>query len=247
MYPIFVQFLFITFIIFSPNPWAKESKSRFSRDDVIEMISSGNITSVEKMLEALAKAGKDEFFKNYVLMFHSRSLQKASFESPRVIMFSDEDEFVMAFDGEGKQMEMMEFDRDERAFKFFEVDFEKDPLQAVSLMNPSKCLDCHLRPDPRPNWDHYPFWAGMYGGFDDGYTRTIIELQERYGESFAQNPERIACVNHPPPFSNRAQITDCRGIFESKEGQEYIKFYQNRKHHLRYSHLDFNTVSQHRI
>ena len=145
-----------------------QNSERFSRESVKKILDSGEVRSVKSFLEFLSKSKHNEFLENYVLMFHSRSLQSASFESPRAIMFSKEDEFIIAFNGDssqegGHQLEMMEFDRKEKAFKFFEVDFKKPPLQAVSDFNPPKCLSCHRGPDPRPNWENYFFWPGMYG------------------------------------------------------------------------------------
>ena len=100
-------------------------------------------------------------------------------------MFSREDEFVITFNSDpsqegGNQLEMMEFDREKRAFKFFEVDFDRPPLEALSEVNPGKCLFCH-REDPRPNWDNYFFWRGMYGGDDDKFTSNIAYLAHKYG------------------------------------------------------------------
>ena len=104
-----LQFVFILTTLLTTPTISKEEESRFSREVVEEMISSGNIRSVEDFLEALAQSDKRVFFENYVLMFHSRSLQGASFQSPRAIMFSANDEFVMAFTGDGTQREIQLF------------------------------------------------------------------------------------------------------------------------------------------
>ena len=162
---------------------------RFSKGDVERLVSSGKVRSVEGFLKALAWEGRDAFLANYVLMFHSRSLQEASFTEPRVIMFSNGDEFVITFGGSQETLEMMGFDRKERAFKFFEVDFTKPPIEAVSSDNPKKCLTCH-RSDPRPNWEPYFFWPGMYGGIDDEFTSQIAYLSGKYGEDFLQHLSR---------------------------------------------------------
>ena len=101
-----------------------QGSDRFSRDAVKEILTSGEVRSVESFLEFLSQSKYKEFLENYVLMFHSRSLQSASFENPRAIMFSPEDEFVIAFNGDssqdnGNQLEMMEFDRTKEGIQVF--------------------------------------------------------------------------------------------------------------------------------
>ena len=193
------------------------------------MVYSGDIRSVESFLKALAKSDKRVFLENYVFMFSSRSRQDADFQRPRAIMFSVEDEFVISFNADpsqegGNQLEMMEFDRQKRAFKFFEVDFDKSPREAVSEVNPRRCLSCHKN-DPRPNWEHYFFWPGMYGGIDDGLTVDITYLEGKYGKHFTA--EMVV------PFEGEK----FRDLFESREGQEYMKFNRSKSKHPRYSHL----------
>ena len=206
-----------------------QGSERFSRENVKKILDSGEVRSVKSFLEFLSKSKHRVFLENYVLMFHSPSLQSASFESPRAIMFSREDEFVIAFNGDsskkgGNQLEMMEFDREERAFKFFEVDFDKPLLQALSDFNPPKCLSCHRGPDPRPNWEPYFFWPGMYGGVDDELTVHIAYLTREYGKDFAQTI----------PPSERVVF---RYLFESIEGKKYMEFNHSKKQHPRYSWL----------
>ena len=210
-----------------------QEEARFSREKVRQMLSSGNIQSVENVLEYLEETGHDDFFHHYVLMFHSRSSQEASFEHPRAIMVSPRSEFVMAINGSeeqegGQRIEMMEYDREERAFRFFELDLQPSPPQ-LSEVNPQRCLNCH-REDPRPNWDHYFFWAGMYGGDDDFLTRYMDIFYKKNGESLA---------------SSNFFRTKRGKILASREARKYTEFYVSKGQHSRYSYLkDFITYSE---
>ena len=210
---------FIFCLLLSPPVLAS---ARFSKENVDTIVDTAGVQSVEDFLGILPSVGGEDFLHQYVLMFHSRSRQKATFQAPRAILFSPEHEFVMTFNSEGDQIEMMQFNRQEQAFEFFEVDFSTYPPQ-VSSINPENCLHCH-RQDPRPNWDHYPFWAGMYGGDDDLLTRHIGELTKKYGESFHETM----------PAEKKDDYSD---LFETREGQEYMAFLRERPNHSRYSHL----------
>ncbi len=116
------------------------------------------------------------YFNQYVLAYRSRSLQQASPTHPRVILFSENADFVMSFNGHRRQrgfqnIEMMRFDHVESRFEFYEMSFENDQAQ-LSEANPAKCLECHQGAsrsdvDPRPNWEPYNSWFGFFGSLDD--------------------------------------------------------------------------------
>src|ERR1700756_2838222 len=123
--------------------------------------------TVEELLAALPEAQRH----NYALVFDSRSLQGASFENPRVILYGPDARFVLTFNGNAAQhgfraVETLEFDSVTRAFRLRELEFPKRPGGAaavrVSETDPARCLRCHGDP-PRPVWDSFPLWPGAYG------------------------------------------------------------------------------------
>jgi hypothetical protein len=127
------------------------------------------VTSVEQLLPLLPQ----EYRSRYTLVYGSRSLQFASPEHPRVISFGLTGELVMAFSGDPDEkgfdsLETMEFERPEKKFKFRSIDFSSGSKPIFSKTNPQKCLDCHRSPDPRPNWDGYFLWPGVFGAEDQG-------------------------------------------------------------------------------
>src|SRR2546422_1224864 len=120
-------------------------------------------------------------------LFESRSLQGASFDSPRAIVFGPDARFIVTFNGSPAQrgfrvVETMEFDDETKEFRLRELLFpERGAIVdrvVVSEVNPERCARCHGTP-PRPVWDTFPLWPGAYG---ERY-RTNLSPRERAGLS----------------------------------------------------------------
>ncbi len=178
---IFNKCYIYAFIYFSALLWSVHSKaglydvakeSSFSYEKLQSLINEKEITSVEEALENI-KLYYPEFFSNYILMYHSRSLQGSSFKNPRAILFDKSGHFVFTFNGNSKQrgfdkLEVMQFREKTRSFDFHEVTFSKSRRPEFSKANPKKCQVCHQSPDRknidmRPNWEPYNIWPGAYG------------------------------------------------------------------------------------
>lgn len=151
----------------------------FGFESLQALIRTHDVGSVEELLAALPEAQR----RDYALMFDSRSLQSASFENPRVILYGRDARFVVTFNGDAAQrgfrmLETLEFDTVAREFRLRELEFPERPAGAagvrVSEPNPERCMRCHGNP-PHPVWDSFPLWPGAYG--------------ERYGASLSE-PER---------------------------------------------------------
>jgi hypothetical protein len=131
------------------------------------LLRSQDIGSVEQLLAALPAPQRAR----YALVFNSRSLQGATPELPRVILFGPDARFILTFNGSPAQrgfrvVETMEFDDAEKEFRLRELVFPEraagaDQVQ-VSEVNPTHCARCHGAP-PRPVWDSFPLWPGAYG------------------------------------------------------------------------------------
>jgi hypothetical protein len=143
-------------------------------ENLTQLIQSENIQSIEQLLPRLP----EDLRANYILMHESRSLQGASPQNPRVILFGNDARLTCAFNGDAKQIgfdsiECFQF-RD-RAFDFRQIQFptpENGLKQVVfskanqSTDGKTSCTGCH-REDPRPNWDGYDRWPGAFGSRDD--------------------------------------------------------------------------------
>jgi hypothetical protein len=139
----------------------------FDFESLQQLLHTQNIGTVEQLIAALPATQRG----NYALVFESRSLQGASFENPRAILFGPDARFIVTFDGSPAQrgfrtVETMEFDAASSEFRLRELLF---PEQAggsarveVSEVNPARCARCHGTP-ARPVWDTFPLWPGAYG------------------------------------------------------------------------------------
>jgi len=145
------------------------------------LLSHQDIGSVEELIAALPPAQRNRF----ALVFDSRSLQGASLENPRVILYGPDARFIVTFNGSPAQrgfrvVETMEFDDDSKEFRLRELVFPERAAGVdkvvVSEVNPQHCARCHGAP-ARPVWDTFPLWPGAYG---ERY-RARLSARERTG------------------------------------------------------------------
>jgi mono/diheme cytochrome c family protein len=145
------------------------------------LLSHQDIGSVEELIAALPAAQRSR----YALVFESRSLQGASLENPRVILYGADARFIVTFNGSPAQrgfrvVETMEFDDDSKEFRLRELVFPERAAGVdkvvVSELNPQHCARCHGAP-ARPVWDTFPLWPGAYG---ERY-RARLSARERTG------------------------------------------------------------------
>ena len=180
----------------------------YSFGSLKKLIETKNLTTIEATLQALP-----EFFRSkYALVFNSRSLQSASFEDPRVLLYQDGGTFIASFNGNETQkaydsIETTEFDEATKEFNYREIHFpaknEKNGKVIFSEANPDRCIKCHGLPT-RPIWDTYPLWPGVYG--------------ERYHSNLS-DPERegIKKFLERQPTHPRYQYLKQVEVFTNKE------------------------------
>src|SRR5437879_3129073 len=73
------------------SPFPPHTGGTLTYERLASVIRTKNLTSIEQVLAGLPEGFRD----NYVLMYRSRSLQHASFNSPRVILAESDGSFVM--------------------------------------------------------------------------------------------------------------------------------------------------------
>ena len=138
---------------------------------LLDEISSNGIVTIPDLIGALPDYMRND---NYVLMYRSRSLQSATENAPRVIVYTPTASLVLAFNGGesgsagGKSVETVQFDQDTKQFVFHELVFDGRSAPQVSGPNPTKCVVCHQNisrtgMDLRPNWEPYSTWPGAFG------------------------------------------------------------------------------------
>lgn len=145
---------------------AAVAQPSFTFQALQDLIATQHLYSIEQLLPALPA----ELRSHYVLVFASRSLQEASLQSPRVILFGEDARLIITFNGEPGQrgydsLETLEFDPVSNTFRLREIRFAADDKLApphISAANPEACTACHDAPG-RPIWDTPPSWPGVYG------------------------------------------------------------------------------------
>ena len=160
-------------------------------DSLQRLMQSRAVHSVDGLIAALP----EDLRSHYTLVFASRSLQGASYATPRVILFGSDALLVVTYNGDPHErgydaVETMEFDPHTAAFSFREIRFANGSAAGppiVSAANPSRCAACHGTP-ARPIWDTPPTWPGVYGerykaGLSAAETKGIaafLTLQQRH-------------------------------------------------------------------
>lgn len=164
-----------------------------------QLIESHSVDRVETLLGLLP----EDLRAHYALVFASRSLQDASFESPRAVLFGRSAHFVLTFNGEASQrgfdaVETMEFDSETHGFVFREIQFAPGQPQSVSISapNPPRCVACHGQP-ARPIWDVAPLWPGVYG---ERYGAGLSAVEQRGMQRF------LAAQEAHPRYRNLSNI-----------------------------------------
>ncbi|HEY8280068.1 MAG TPA: hypothetical protein VIH99_10610, partial [Bdellovibrionota bacterium] len=111
---------------------------------------------------AFLKQKEPEFFSNAVLIHHSRSLQPASLQFPRVILFSRG--AFLSFSEHPSQKNFRRVEMIETtaggSVRFREILFRPEGVEFHSA--PKSCVACHGTP-ARPIWEPYDFWPTAYG------------------------------------------------------------------------------------
>ena len=161
---------------------------------------------------------------DYVLVFSSRSLQEASLEAPRVVLYGPDARFIVTFNGDGGQrgydaIETMEFDDRSSSFHFRELKFTSGGVAELSADNPARCAACHGRP-ARPVWDLPPVWPGVYG---ERYRAGLSESEAAGMSSFLRRQPgdpRYRFLIAPARFADRSTyVGSARARYDGDAGE----------------------------
>ncbi|NJM09769.1 MAG: hypothetical protein HC883_02420 [Bdellovibrionaceae bacterium] len=117
--------------------------------------------------------------KHFVLLHHSQSMQLASPEHPRVVLFDGGMVFTFAEhpDNRDKRVEILEVDPSTYQVEMREIVFRGNDVAFNA--KPKACASCHGQP-AKPLWDPYDFWPNAYGSS----VGAVSTRQE--GEAFKQ-------------------------------------------------------------
>lgn len=158
---------------------AVRGEDDLSFSELEEILTRNQFSDVESTLEYLAR-NKPVYMSRYALVFKSNSMQGASHDFPRAIVFGPTAKFIMTFNGQKSQegfdrIETVQFNEDKKTFEFRDISFQQNGSQhkpfRISEIGGDRfgteraCLQCHQ--SSQPIWNAYFMWPGIYGGFDD--------------------------------------------------------------------------------
>ncbi|MES2854311.1 MAG: hypothetical protein V4692_00530, partial [Bdellovibrionota bacterium] len=152
-------------------------------------------SKVSKVEDAITFLDQD-LLSNFTFMRKSRSIQGASAEFPRAILFGRDAKFVVSFNGHASlpgndRLEIIEFEENGARFEFKTI--EEISGQLVYNEDQSMCLGCHgmgNMDDMKPTWDIYPVWRGAYGSTNDDLT--LVQVSDELNDyvSFLKTAEQ---------------------------------------------------------
>lgn len=174
--------------VLKTNTRSQIDRDLFTYEDLEALIKRKNLRSIEQVLPELKKI-HPELFERFVLMYRSKSLQRASFSAPRAILFDSSGRFVLTFNGDStdamgfNKLEIIQFRSESHRFEFREISFDSASEPVFSKANPNKCLQCHQSTDrknvdPRPNWEPYNVWPGSYGSMN-GHFKPLSKSEKK--------------------------------------------------------------------
>jgi len=148
-------------ITFSAGSAATELRLPLSSKTLAKYLVANPAASIESLLLDLPNSYRDHF----VLMHHSRSLHRSTYEEPRQIFFGPDARFLLGVGGvpgdpRFQIVEFAEFEESEGRYYFGTIDF-RIPGKPIVTPKIVSCQGCHASPT-RPIWGQYPRWAGAY-------------------------------------------------------------------------------------
>lgn len=173
MKPVVKKYLLLFSVVsFATSIAAQANPSPTPNTDLIQKIIRQN---KPKNLDELLSLLPEDWRKEYLLVYNSRSLQSASLTSPRVILSSPDHQFFATFTSEqGKRpadatLEILETYGLSPA-RFATVSFEGRRKNKAKLnRDPESCAQCHgSGANSAAIFDGYPFWPGFYGSAHNG-------------------------------------------------------------------------------
>ncbi len=178
----------------------------FTYLDLVDVITRRGLQRLEDVLPYLPASLRA----HYTLVYRSHSLQEASYDYPRAVLFGRDARFIVTFNGNPAQrgysdLEILQFNEDRREFELYRIAFE-DRVQ-YSQKNPPRCLVCHGR-RPGPIWSSYEYgsvpdgghWPGVYGSIHDAPGRDALEADafDRFRVRARRHPRyRNLPLDHP--------------------------------------------------
>ncbi len=142
---------------------------------------------------------------HFVILHHSASLQMASLQHPRLILFDGGKAFAFSEHPENRalKVELIETSPIDYSLSMAEITFAREGGVKIER-NPKACVACHGRP-AKLLWDPYDFWPNAFGSS----VGAMSSVQEKVGyealRSRASQSEILKRLNLPNGFDLGAE------------------------------------------
>lgn len=152
----------------------------FGYSDYMDIVNDPNTKTKADFLKRIPKDSLQKF----TFIHKSLSLQQhgVSKETPRVMRFSNDGKFIITYTTNENSsningIESIFFDDKTRRYHFLHTEFLTEDqitngVSSITEKDPKACMSCHGGLDPRPNWQQYQTWPGVYGEDDDQFKKS---------------------------------------------------------------------------
>lgn len=212
--------------------------SSFDLDRLKALISEQKITSVDALLSNPQLP--QQCLENQTFVYASGSAQADAVDEifPRILSYCNDGKMMFALTGNPdrphfQEMEVIQFKEREARFQFTKIEF--GPLGPIYDDSGATCIMCH-REDPRPNWDRYSRWFGVYGGFDD-----LMPPNPDFSTSFLENLPGFRAEQ----FASESKSKDYATAVEElrTERKSFERFRTSQRQKGRYSFFSYRDSS----
>lgn len=139
-------------------------------------LTRGDINSLDGLLIAIKEnyktrnslTGFSADLGEYIIQYHSRSQNAKDItpELPRIILPLNRARTLLAYNGKGESLEVLQFNNDASTFESHLITFFPSTGRHSIKDDPDTCKSCHGA-SLRPNWESYFLWPGSVGAVDD--------------------------------------------------------------------------------
>ncbi len=168
------------------------------------LIRERGVTSIGDALALLPA----ELRLNYTLVHQTGSIQQASVESPRVLLFGTDAKLVVTFNGSPDEsgydkLEILAFDDATETFELRSIEFGS--TVSFSEANPTVCTACH-KTSPQPVWKDYGSvneksghgqWRGTFGQSHDFVPEELQPALLRFWAAAPEHPRYRHLLRDP--------------------------------------------------
>ncbi|MGE0615029.1 MAG: hypothetical protein AB7P04_05285, partial [Bacteriovoracia bacterium] len=150
-----------------PGAFAQPSAEAFDYPALEKLSHDRDIRSIDALLPELPR----EYRKFYTFIFRTESLQSEGVDEmhPRVVLYGPDAKLILTYTRGvpgHDELEILSFNSAKKEFELRSLGFDgvTPPLAEPVKVNPPRCTKCHLD-SPRPIFEPYNLWAGVYGSF----------------------------------------------------------------------------------